>query len=136
MRSNEPGGPSTLLEQVGPPDRLAHADGLGRVHRSLQLAAFELADFETHTPLGPFLTGPLVGVEKVEVAHHHADGLEPERIQHVALPIVTGLAFSLAMSASESPEEETSEIHPGDLYVAPSPLHGMGVFAGRETSQR
>jgi len=36
------------------------------------------------------------------------------------------------MSASESPEEEITEIRPGDLYVAPSPVHGMGVFAGRD----
>ena len=36
------------------------------------------------------------------------------------------------MNAKQQPESDESEIHPGDLYVAPSPVHGMGVFAGRD----
>ena len=36
------------------------------------------------------------------------------------------------MAAKQQPEEDDLEIHPGDLYVAPSRVHGMGVFAGRD----
>jgi SET domain-containing protein len=36
------------------------------------------------------------------------------------------------MSAKREPEAPDTVIHPGDLYVAPSSVHGMGVFAARE----
>jgi hypothetical protein len=74
------------LEQVGAPHRLVDRDRLGGVHRPAQLPPAEKPDLETHTVLGALLPRLLDGIEEVEVGDHHADLVEPERVQHAAPP--------------------------------------------------
>src|SRR4029453_5723925 len=98
------------FEQVGPPDGPAHADGLGRVDRTVEVATVEHAHLEANAPLGSLLAGALAGGDEVQIAHHHADRLEPERVQHVALQMVAGLPSSVAMSAKREPDANDTEI--------------------------
>src|SRR6185437_11433199 len=70
------------LEQVHPPDRLAHRDRDGRVDRAFELAAVDGPQLKPDAVLGSLLPRVRVGVEEVQVADDNADLLEHERLEH------------------------------------------------------
>ena len=75
------------LEQVDPPDGLAHRDRDRRVDGALQLAPVEDPQLEPDTVLRPLLSGVRVGVEEVDVADDDADLLEDEGLEHANHPL-------------------------------------------------
>ena len=77
-----PRGTGHRLQQVGAPDRQADPDGLGGVHRALELASIEQAHLEPNAALGPFLARFLVGIEEIQIAGDHPDPLEAKAIKH------------------------------------------------------
>ena len=70
------------LQQVGPPDRLAHLDRLRGVDRPPQRAPAQDPQFHPDAVLGTLLALGWPGIHEVQVAHDCADLLEPKHIQH------------------------------------------------------
>lgn len=73
------------LQEVDPPHRPLDHDRPSRIHRALQLPQFDQPYLKADTTLSALLARQRIGVDEIQVAHHHTDSLEPKDVKHDAL---------------------------------------------------